>query len=173
MEVSFLPFKSDRCGIETCMRLRWWLKTFLVQIRPLRDWNTYLQLRWWNGRWVQIRPLRDWNIIEAEVIAHRKKVQIRPLRDWNTSGFWYPSSWCFVQIRPLRDWNKRDVEMSCEPAMVQIRPLRDWNCRSDYPSMSKLSCSNQTVAGLKLLIIHTTNRNMNAFKSDRCGIETT
>ena len=36
----FCEFKSDRCGIEILYRFILYLSCYLVQIRPLRDWNS-------------------------------------------------------------------------------------------------------------------------------------
>ena len=123
---------------------------------------------------VQIRPLRDWNTAEGLQNYRTGSVQIRPLRDWNTSWVWHGRQCPVVQIRPLRDWNytmsnlylpegesSNQTVAGLKPRLlslpfhsfplfksdrcgiethihcyvqylliiVQIRPLRDWNQR--------------------------------------------
>ena len=187
-------FKSDRCGIETrtmiCLLWKW----PLVQIRPLRDWNTGKLDIWVTQPEVQIRPLRDWNPFAWCSSGHnvtfksdRCGIETRICVVSNNIERLFKSDRCGietmilerwergrgrVQIRPLRDWNIYVDTHRVIPDWVQIRPLRDWNvCRECRKQTTSVRFKSDR-CGIETSIRMTGRSSFTLFKSDRCGIET-
>ena len=120
---------------------------------------------------VQIRPLRDWNTDRFRWFHSTTTVQIRPLRDWNRR--WKPdeSPWISRSNQTVAGlkylWTCRPLCLACSSNQT-VAGLKSYTYRTRTAEPHR---SNQTVAGLKYVVQERGGAIRLKFKSDRCGIE--
>ena len=145
----FCRFKSDRCGIET----KW---AHSIKDQDMRSNQTVAGLklsvrghRYGWPRLVQIRPLRDWN----SIIIYDKASYFAFKSDRCGIETIYPFccviSFIAVQIRPLRDWNYLSLLLCDFFHCCSNQTVAGLKHAIVMPVLSAMIGSNQTVAGLK------------------------